>query len=113
MTTLQTVLITGTCLLLLLSLMAVLALPGLRLRQVGRFLRESLEDPTREKEWPRALNPIGAELSALRDRLIQQQEEVRQQEHAADLGDGVSGAFVERARFGPGAAGQIYRHRAG
>ena len=42
--------------------MAVLALPGLRLRQVGRFLRESLEDPTREKEWPRALNPIGAEL---------------------------------------------------
>lgn len=50
MTTLQTVLITGTCLLLLLSLMAVLALPGLRLRQVGRFLRESLEDPTREKE---------------------------------------------------------------
>ena len=80
MTTLQTVLITGTCLLLLLSLMAVLALPGLRLRQVGRFLRESLEDPTREKEWPRALNPIGAELSALRDRLIQQQEVVRQQE---------------------------------
>ena len=37
MTTLQTVLITGTCLLLLLSLMAVLALPGLRLRQVGRI----------------------------------------------------------------------------
>ena len=80
MTPIQTFLATALALLSLGTLAWLIARPSLRLRQVGRFLRESLEDPTREKEWPRALNPIGAELSALRDRLIQQQEEVRQQE---------------------------------
>jgi len=72
------------CSLFLLSLLALLALlaalPGLRLRQVGRYLRDALRAPEEQGEPPRSLRAVGADLTAVRDRLILQAEEVRLQE---------------------------------
>lgn len=77
---LNIILATGACLALLLALLALVAMPGLRMRQVAKYLRELLDDPAGEPQLPRALDRIGGELSAVRERLARQQEELRAQE---------------------------------
>lgn len=76
----EAVFLTGVCLFALLLLTVLVTLPGFRLRQVGRHLRQTLEDPERETEVPRALRSIGGELANVRSRLARQDEELRQQE---------------------------------
>lgn len=73
-------LVTGAFLVLLVAVIVLIALPGRRLRQVGKYLREVLADPERQPEVPRPLRPVGGDLSAVRSRLLLQQEEVRQEE---------------------------------
>ncbi len=73
-------LVTGAFLVLLVAVIVLIALPGRRLRQVGKYLREVLADPERQPEVPRPLWPVGGDLSAVRSRLLLQQEEVRQEE---------------------------------
>ena len=80
MTPIQTVLATALCLLALGALVWLIALPTLRLRQVGRCLRDLLEDPARTLHAPRGLRSVGGELSAVQERLALQQEEARQAE---------------------------------
>lgn len=74
------ILTTAACLILLIILLSLAALPGRRLRRVGKYLRELLDNPEEEPKLPRSLNRIGAELSAVRNRLNEQREEVRRQE---------------------------------
>ena len=68
----------------LLTLMILLALaaalPRYRLGQVGKYLRALLEEPEETKQLPKSLQVLGGELTAIRTRLAQQEEEVRQQE---------------------------------
>ena len=80
MTTWKIILLTAGCLALLLALVILAALPGIRLRRVGKALQEILEDPSQTREVPRALNPVAGDLAAVRARLCLQQEEVRQEE---------------------------------
>lgn len=80
MTTWKIILLTAGCLTLLLALVILAALPGIRLRRVGKALQEILEDPSQTREVPRALNPVAGDLAAVRARLCLQQEEVRQEE---------------------------------
>ena len=79
-TTWKIILLTAGCLALLLALVILAALPGIRLRRVGKALQEILEDPSQTREVPRALNPVAGDLAAVRARLCLQQEEVRQEE---------------------------------
>ncbi len=80
MTPTQTVLATGAALLALGTLALLIARPFLRLRQVGRCLRDLLADPERELHVPKGLRQVGGELSAVQERLARQQEEARQAE---------------------------------
>jgi len=80
MTPVQTVLVTGAVLLALGFLALLIARPFLRLRQVGRCLRDLLADPGRELHVPKGLGSVGSELSAVQERLARQQEEARQAE---------------------------------
>lgn len=80
MTTWKIVLLTGGCLTLLLAAVILAALPGIRLRRVGKALREILENPEQPREFPRSLGPVTGDLSSVRARLCLQQEEVRQEE---------------------------------
>lgn len=73
------VVLSATCLALLVGLVVLAALPGLRLRQVGAYLDRLLADPEEEPRLPRSLRRIGAQLSALRSKLLSQQREVRQE----------------------------------
>ncbi len=73
-------LLAGVCLAVLLLLWLVVALPSLRLRQVGKRLRQLMAHPEEETQTPRALRSIGGELADLRLRLARQDEELRQQE---------------------------------
>lgn len=73
--------LTAVGLALLAALVLFLALPTLRLRQVGKYLRAALEEPEGELKLPRSLaKTVGGELSAVRETLARQQEEARQQE---------------------------------
>lgn len=75
------ILIVTLLFLLALGLLAVMiALPALRLRQVGKYLRAVLAAPDRPILLPRSLWSVGGELSALQERLALQQEEARQAE---------------------------------
>ena len=76
----KTVCIALGALLLLLGVLAVVFAPGLRLRRVGTWLRALLEDPEKNGDVPRPLQSVEAELTAVRTRLLRQQEEVRQEE---------------------------------
>lgn len=75
-----TILITALCLSLLIALALLFALPELRLWQVGKYLRRAMEDPAACPDPPKSLHAAGGELSALREWLQRQAEEVRQQE---------------------------------
>lgn len=72
------VILAGLALFALLA--AVSILPERRLRGVGRYLREDITDPEKAARIPRELQPISAELAALRARLASQEEEVRRSE---------------------------------
>lgn len=72
------VILAGLALFALLA--AVSILPERRLRGVGRYLREDITDPKKAARIPRELQPISAELAALRARLASQEEEVRRSE---------------------------------
>lgn len=72
------VILAGLALFALLA--AVSILPERRLRGVGRYLREDITDPEKAARIPRELQPISAELAALRTRLASQEEEVRRSE---------------------------------
>lgn len=67
-----------------LAVLAVVAgisiLPERRLRGVGSYLRKAIDDPEEAAQIPRELQPISAELAALRSRLASQEEEVRRSE---------------------------------
>jgi len=72
--------VTVLCLSLLAALVLLFALPGFRLRQVGRYLRRLMEDPETCPDPPAPLRPAAGELTGVRDRLRLQQEEARQSE---------------------------------
>lgn len=80
MSPITTVLATALALLVLATLTWLIARPWLRLRQVGRYLQAVLTDPEQEHRAPKALQSVGSELSAVRERLALQQEEARQAE---------------------------------
>ena len=80
MTTWKMILFTLGSLTTLVLLAAVAALPRYRVQQVGKYLKEILEEPEKGKELPRSLQVIGGELFAIRTRLVQQEEELREQE---------------------------------
>lgn len=79
-TTWKMILFTLGSLTTLVLLAAVAALPRYRVQQVGKYLKEILEEPEKGKELPRSLQVIGGELFAIRTRLVQQEEELREQE---------------------------------
>lgn len=79
-TTWKMILFTLGSLTTLVLLAAVAALPRYRVQQVGKYLKEILEEPEKGKELPRSLQVIGGELFAIRTRLAQQEEELREQE---------------------------------
>ena len=80
MSPIQAVAATAFALLLLGVLAWLLVRPSLRLRQVGRCLRELLDDPAQELHTPKGLHSVGGELLAVQERLARQQEEARQAE---------------------------------
>jgi len=80
METWKIALVAVICLTVLLALVGTVALPGLRLRQVGKCLRALLEDPEHPLELPRSLRPVAGDLSNLRAQMILQRQEVRQEE---------------------------------
>lgn len=71
---------TGICLALLLTILAAIVLPALRLRRAGKALRELLEAPDRVPHLPRSLDPIAGDLLAAQARLTEQQAELAAQE---------------------------------
>ena len=73
-------LVTLVILLVLILLALAVAWPRHRLKQVGKYLNELLEEPEKTAQLPKALQSVGGELWAIRTRLAQQEEEVRQQE---------------------------------
>ena len=80
MSPLEIIGMTAIALLLLAALAGLIALPSIRLRQMGKYLYNILEDPEQERQIPKALHSVGSQLSAVRDRLALQQEENRQTE---------------------------------
>lgn len=60
----------------LLALVLLLVRPHYRLRQAARYLRATLDDPQGEGKVPRSLRGMGAELSAVREKLLEQQGEL-------------------------------------
>lgn len=71
---------TGAVLMLLVAVLLLLTLPGLRLRQVGKYLEGLMRDPEGAPQVPRSLHRVGSELTDLRAHLIRQQEDLRRQE---------------------------------
>lgn len=63
----------------LLAIVGLLTLPHYRLTQVAKYLRATLEEPGRELKVPRTLRGVGGELSAVRNRLLLQQEEIQKE----------------------------------
>ena len=80
MTSLEIIGMTGAALVILGALAGLIALPSIRLRQMGKYLYAILEDPEVERQIPKALHSVGGQLSAVRDRLALQREENRQAE---------------------------------
>lgn len=70
----------GVGTLLVAAVGAVLFLPLHRMRQARRCLRQMIKDPEGNLEIPGGLRGMSGELSAIRERLVSQQEEVRRQE---------------------------------
>lgn len=80
MTSWEIVAATGICLTILAVLVWLMLLPGIRLRQVGKYLQDILEKPEGERGIPKTLHRVGGQLSAVHDRLALQEEENRQAE---------------------------------
>lgn len=68
----------GIVLVLVLGIAALL--PSRRLKRVGRYLREALNEPLSAADVPKELQPISPELASIRARLLAQEAEVRRSE---------------------------------
>lgn len=72
-------LFTLSCILALMAVALLIALPSIRLWQVSRALEALLQDPEGEPKQPRSLRRVAPQLSLLRGKLLSQQQEVREE----------------------------------
>lgn len=70
---------TLSCILALMAVALLIALPSIRLWQVSRALETLLQDPEGEPKQPRSLRRVAPQLALLRGKLLSQQQEVREE----------------------------------